>query len=227
MQWLIDLCMLFYPCTCQVCGLRLTKPSEVLCLKCEYNMPLTDYSLRIDNPVSKIFWGRVPVEMATALFRFEKGSGYQSVLHDLKYRGNKRTGIYLGLLLGHALKHTSFASCDLLIPVPIHRSRLRKRGYNQAAIIAEGVSRVLELPVEESLLIRSTHHDSQTTMGRLERFENVDGNFRMNPHHLDLNEKKILLIDDVVTTGATLETCSSILLNHYRCLVYIATIACA
>ena len=227
MQWLLDLLMFFFPVNCLVCGKRLTSPSCVLCLECEFKMPRTRYGDRLDNPVSKIFWGRVPVEMATSLFRFEKGSAYQSLLHDLKYRGNRKAGLYMGRLLGHALKYSSFAACDLLIPVPLHRRRLRERGFNQSEIIARGASGVLEIPVEDNLLLRSLKHDSQTSMGRIDRFENVSGNFILAPYSPDITGKKILLIDDVITTGATLEACSTVILDRFKCLVYIATVSCA
>jgi len=226
MQWLLDLLMFFFPVNCLVCGKRLSLPSGVICLECEYQMPRTGHGDRPDNPVNKNFWGRVPIELATSLFRFEKGSAYQALLHDLKYRGNRRVGLYLGQLLGHALNYSSFSDCDLLVPVPLHRRKLRQRGYNQSEIIARGISGILKIPVESNLLIRSFQNDSQISMGRIERFENVSGNFDLFRRHPDMNGKKILLIDDVLTTGATLEACSRILLEHFNCTVYIATVSC-
>jgi len=180
-----------------------------------------------DNPVSQIFWGRVPVEAGTSLFRFEKGSAYQKLLHELKYRGNRKAGTYLGQLLGYELKHTFFSCCDLLVPVPLHRRRLRQRGYNQSEIIARGASQIMGIPVMTNLLMRTRHHKSQTSMSRYERFENVSGNFRLMPGHPDMTGKKILLIDDVVTTGATLEACSELLLKHLDCQVCVATVCFA
>lgn len=227
MLWLFDLLMFFFPVNCLVCDKRLTSPGAVLCLECEYKMPRTGYRDLKDNPVSKVFWGRVPVEMGTSLFRFEKGSAYQTLLHDLKYRGNKKVGAHLGRLLGHELKYTSFSSCDLLVPVPLHQRRLRERGYNQSEIIARGTSEVMGIPVVSNLLRRADQHHSQTSMGRYERFENVSDSFQLALNPPNVNGKRILLIDDVVTTGATLEACSQILFNHYKCLVYIATVSCA
>jgi len=219
--------MFFFPLRCLVCGKSLGNPGEVLCLGCEYRMPRTGFRDDPENPVSKLFWGRVPVECGTSLFRFEKGSSYQVLLHELKYRGNRKSGLYLGRLLGHELKHTSYSICELIIPVPLHRKRYRERGYNQSELIGRGLSEVLDIPMATHVLIRSGQQDSQTTMGRLDRFRNVSGNFRLCSHPPDLDGMRILLIDDVVTTGATLEACCRVLLDAFRCRIYVATVSCA
>ncbi|MEN8201768.1 MAG: ComF family protein [Bacteroidota bacterium] len=227
MRWTDDFVMLFFPVNCLICGKRLSAPGEVICLSCELKMPLTGYTHKQGNPVEMGFWGRVPVEQSTSLFRFEKGSAYQSLLHQLKYKGNRKVGIYLGNLLGYELKHSSFAACDLIVPVPLHKKRLRQRGYNQSEIIARGASAIMNIPVEANLLIRNVHRDSQTAMGRYERFKNVAGSFRIAAEAPDINRKKVLLMDDVLTTGATLEACCQTLFRTYSCLVYIATVCCA
>ena len=219
--------MLFFPSNCLVCGKRLPSPREILCFKCEYLMPKTGYGERADNPVSRIFWGRVPVVSATSLFRFEKGSAYQTLLHDLKYRGNWRAGLYLGRLLGQELIQSSFSRCDLLVPVPLHPGRLRQRGYNQSEIITRGCSEITGIPVATRLIIRRGRHRSQTSMGRHERFENVIEEFSLDSRPMDINGLKVLIIDDVITTGATLEACSRILFSHFTCQVYVATVSCA
>ena len=190
-------------------------------------MPKTGYGERVDNPVSRIFWGRVPVVSATSLFRFEKGSAYQTLLHDLKYRGNRRAGLYLGRLLGQELIQSSFSRCDLLVPVPLHPGRLRQRGYNQSEIIARGCSEITGIPVATRLIIRKGRHRSQTSMGRHDRFENVIEEFSLDSRPMDINGLKVLIIDDVITTGATLEACSRVLFSHFTCLVYVATVSCA
>jgi ComF family protein len=225
--WLSDLVIFFFPANCLVCGKKLPSAAEVLCLECEYNMPRTGYRDQMDNPVSQAFWGRVPVEIGTALLRFEKGSAYQSLLHELKYRGNRKAGYYLGKLLGKELLSSAFSSCDVMVPVPLHPKRFRQRVYNQSEVIAHGVSEVTGIPLVSGLLMRSVHHHSQTSMGRYDRFENVSGNFRISPKAPDVNGKKILLVDDVVTTGSTLEACSLELLKRYSCSIYIAAVSCA
>jgi ComF family protein len=226
-MWWNDLMLYFFPVLCLVCGKRLCRPGEVLCLECEYNLPKTGYLDQYDNPVNQAFWGRVPVEMGTSLFRFEKGSAYQSLFHELKYRGNTNAGLYLGRLLGQELLHSSFSTCDILVPVPLHKKRQLKRGYNQTEVIARGASEITGIPIESKLLKRSTHHPSQTSLGRYDRYLNVKGNFFVPPEAPDVNGKRILLIDDVLTTGSTLEACSIALLRNFNALIYIATVSVA
>lgn len=173
----MDLMMFFFPLNCLVCDKRLASLGAVICLECEYNMPRTGYRDVPDNPVSQVFWGRVPIEMGTSLLRFEKGSSYQTLLHDLKYRGNRKAGSYLGRLLGNELKQTVFSNCDIMVPVPLHLRRLRERGYNQSEIISRAASDVMGIPVVLNLLRRSGHHKSQTSLGRFERYENVKKQF--------------------------------------------------
>ena len=219
--------MLFLPANCPVCGKRLFSPGEVICLRCEQGLPRTGFRDNPENRVNMIFWGRVPVEIATSLLGFEKGSAYQSLLHDLKYRQNRRVGYYLGRLLGEELKESSYSVCDMLIPVPLHPKKYRTRGYNQSELIARGASGVLDIPVIPDLLLRSVHHESQTRLGRYERYENVAGSFQLSKKAADLNGSRILLIDDVITTGSTLEACVKVLVDSYHCRVYVATISCA
>lgn len=226
-MWWTSLRLHFFPSLCLVCGKRLSSPGEILCLECEYNLPKTGYCEQINNPVYQTFWGRVPVEMGTSLFRFEKGSAYQVLLHELKYHGNTAAGLYLGRLLGRELLHSSFSVCDILVPVPLHKKRLQKRGYNQSEVIANGASEITGIPVVSKLLNRTTHHPSQTSLGRYDRYLNVNGNFNVSPRAPDVNGKRILLIDDVLTTGSTLEACSLEILRHFNALIYIATVSVA
>lgn len=226
-MWWNDLLMFIFPQHCLVCGKKLPASGEVLCLGCEFNLPRTGYCDRIDNPISQSFWGRVPVEMGTSLFRFEKGSAYQALLHELKYRGNRKAGHYLGKLLGIEIMLSPYSSCDIMVPVPLHPKRLKKRGFNQSEIIASGISAVTGIPVVSDLLMRWANRGSQTSLGRYERYENVQGNYRISPFAPDVSGKKILLVDDVITTGSTLEACSIELLRSYSCQLFVVTVSCA
>ncbi|MGW8314910.1 MAG: ComF family protein [Bacteroidales bacterium] len=222
-----ELLSFFFPVYCPVCGQLLAGGGAVLCISCEFNMPRTAFARYADNPVSRLFWGRAPVQEGTALFRFEKGSPYQVLIHDMKYRGNRNAGLYLGRLLGRALQGTVYSGCEMLVPVPLHRKRLRERGYNQSTLIARGVSEITGIPLQEGILLRTRYHTSQTSRGRYDRYMNVRQDFRLSGDPPDLNGRKILLIDDVVTTGATLETCASVLHERYDCLLYTATVSYA
>lgn len=222
-----ELLSFFFPVNCPVCGKLMSGTGVSLCARCEYHMPRTGYIRQPDNPVSRLFWGRAPVQEGTALFRFEKGSPYQRLLHDLKYRGNREMGLYLGRLLGRSIEETVYATCELLIPVPIHRRRLRERGYNQSSLVARGVSEITGIPLREGILLRIRSHPSQTSKGKYDRYVNVRDDFQLSRDPPDLNGSKILLIDDVVTTGATLETCATVLSKQYDCLLYAATVSCA
>lgn len=224
-MWFRDLQLFFFPELCLVCNKSLGRRGEILCLGCEYRLPKTSFSLQGHLQVNQTLWGRVPTEKVFALFNFEKGSPYQALLHELKYRGNRRVGLYLGRMLGFEILHSPFCGCDCLVPVPLHKKRQKTRGYNQSEIIARGVSEITGIPLLTRLLIRNIHSGSQTSLGRYERFQNIKGNFKVPPGAPDINGLKILLIDDVITTGATMEACCLELLGKYNCRIYIATVS--
>jgi len=226
-KWAADLLLFVFPVHCVVCGRRLDRAGDILCIACEYNLPRTGYTRDPDNEVSRIFWGRTRVEMAVSLFHYDKASGYHQLIHGLKYRRQPRIGRYLGRLLGIELSGTPMAMCDFLVPVPLHPLRLRRRGYNQSECIATGIADITGTPVDTGILQRPDHHDSQTSLGRYERYMNVKDDFRMVPGAPDLNGSSILLVDDVITTGATLEACASVLLSHGDCRIFVATACCA
>lgn len=232
-QWVYDFLNTLFPINCQVCGSLLHASERVLCLRCEYKLPRNMHVDNPENPVSKLFWGRTRIISATALFKFEKGSAYQVLLHNLKYRGLKHNGLYLGQLLGHALVDTVFSQCDYIVPVPLHPSRQRKRGYNQAELIARSVSEILKIPVRTDILKRRRKTDSQTRKNRFDRYLNMKSMIELSPEAardpdlLDHSRPVLLLIDDVVTTGSTLEACSEAILTGMDALIYAATVAYA
>lgn len=200
---------------------------QVICLPCELHMPRADYTFDAENPVAQLFWGRTKIEAATSFFRFEKGSKYQKLLHLLKYKGDKNVGVFLGKLLGAELKESVFNRCDFIVPVPLHPRKKKKRGYNQSEIIANGVSTIMGIPVRKDILFRDKFTDTQTKKSRFERFRNVENVFRIEPLNIEKGGLSVLLIDDVVTTGSTIEACSETLLKYEGMKVYVATVACA
>ena len=224
---LIDLVQLFFPKLCAVCGNHLLRNEEVLCSKCEYHIPRTYFYKKKANAVEQVFWGRIPVENACSFFYFEKGGKYQSLIHQLKYRGRKDIGIYMGWLFGFdLLKSDSYAEVDFIIPVPLHPKKERQRGYNQSLMIAKGLSESLGKPLEDKVLIRTLHSSSQTKKSRYERWENVQHIFDLQ-NFSTLEHMHVLLVDDVLTTGATLEACIQALLRVKNIRVLMATFAFA
>lgn len=222
-----DLISLFYPRLCAGCNIPLVKGEEVLCLNCLADLPKTNYHLYRDNPVFQMFIGRVNISSATSFCTFDKGGRLQHLLHELKYRGNRAVGLKMGALLGHDLMQNIFyEDIDAVVPVPLHPRKEKKRGFNQCVEICNGLAASMNRPVIIGNLMRDVHTDSQTQKGRFERWENVGGIFSVRNSML-LIDKHILLVDDVVTTGATLEACCEPLLKIPGVRVSIATLACA
>jgi len=222
-----DLISLFYPQLCAGCNTSLLKGEEVLCLNCLADLPRTNYHLYQENPVSQLFIGRVNITLATSFCRFDKGGRLQHLLHQLKYKGNREVGYKMGLLLGFDLiQSTLYQDIDAIIPVPLHPQKERKRGYNQSVEICKGLAESMNRPVITGNLVREVHTASQTRKGRFERWENVSGIFNVK-NSMSLTDKHLLLVDDVVTTGATLEACCEPLLKIPGVKVSIATLASA
>ncbi|MBC8320202.1 MAG: ComF family protein [Bacteroidetes bacterium] len=226
-MWITDFLNLFFPNNCQACGKPLVRKENIICLSCLYKLPKTNFHFHINNPISRIFWGRANIHAATSFLFFNKGGNVQNLIHQLKYRGNTETGRHLGELLGKDLKKSNlFNNIDLIIPVPLHPKKLHKRGFNQSEVIAEGIGYAMDVPVNADELQRTEHTETQTKKTRYTRWENVKGKFRVvNPENLA--GKNILLIDDVLTTGATLESCAQTLLEVPKTIVSIATLAYA
>ena len=222
-----DFLNLFYPKICQSCGNYLFKNETAICTRCLYEIPKTNFHLEKNNPVSILFWGRVKINYACSYYTFAKGSRFQKLIHKLKYHHRTDIGIELGKHLGFNLRKSEFFDdIDLIIPVPLHPKKQKIRGYNQAQVIAVGLAESMNLEVCSSNLYRSVHTQSQTRKSKLERWENVENIFRLNRPE-DLEEKHILLVDDVVTTGSTLEACAQTLLKVKGSKVSIATLAYA
>jgi ComF family protein len=201
-----------FPHICTGCGNDKLNATSMLCMRCINAMPETTFEIHPNNPVEKIFWGRLPLAGATAQFYFTKESLMQHLMHQLKYKRNKDLGLQLGGMMGGQMLKSGRFKADGLIPLPLFPARERKRGYNQATILCQGMSEIMNIPVWDKVIIRPGHTETQTKKGRIERWKNMEGKFILaNPDMI--RNKHVLLVDDVVTTGATLEACGNELLQ--------------
>lgn len=218
---------LFYPHVCTGCGSDLVEEDNLLCLKCVNDLPHTNYAMHANNPVEKIFWGRLALTAAMSEFYFAKGTMIQTLIHEFKYKSNLDVGMYLGAMMGSSLlSNNRFTKIDALVPLPLFADKEFKRGYNQATILCNGISEVTNIPLLKNNVVRKRFTETQTKKHRTERWENVESSFRVNNPH-ELKNKHILLVDDVVTTGATLEACGAEILKVAGTQLSIATLAYA
>lgn len=208
-----DFIALFYPRVCVACHTSLIKGEEVLCTSCLVELPKTYYNRYDENPVRQRLMGRLPLQFASAFLKFRKGGLVQSLLHELKYNNRPEIGVRMGHLYGIELLESGLGpEFDVIIPVPLHASRMRKRGYNQSAKFAEGLSEALKVGWEESISLRMNATNTQTRKGRADRWSNVKDAFSIGDSEKIIG-KRILLVDDVITTGATLEACGQHLVD--------------
>lgn len=203
---------LLFPHVCDGCGSDILSKHSMLCLQCMEAIPQTDFENKPGNPIEKRFYGRLPLEEATASYYFSKESLVQKLVHQVKYKGNKELGIQLGQLMGDLLKRSGRFAVDAMIPLPLFPVKEKKRGYNQSALLCEGIRVHLPIPILTNVIARPEHTETQTKKGRIERWKNMEGKFVLtNP--AAIAGKHILLVDDVITTGATLESCGTELLK--------------
>lgn len=222
-----DIFSLLLPRTCAACRKPLKDWEECLCLVCMGQLPLTHFDRVPDNPLAEMFWGRIKLSQAVAWFYFRKGSVYQESLHKLKYNDRPDIGFLLGRQFGYELYQSKeFIRPDILLPVPLNPKKLRKRGYNQSEAIARGLSAGLGIPMINNLLTRPVNTETQTRKSRYDRYLNVSGKFKITNASI-LENRHILLIDDVITTGATLEACAEMLLPIPGVVVSVAALAWA
>jgi ComF family protein len=202
---------LFYPRICMSCGRLLIKEEDILCTYCIMNLPKTNYHLWKRNPVMQLFDGRINLNAATAMYFYKKGGNVQQLLHNFKYRGYSDIGVKTGKDFGSELMLSAeFKTADYIIPVPLHFKKLRIRGFNQSERFAFGLSQSMSASLENDNLIRKVHTSTQTKKSRWERWQNVNSIFELkNPEKL--KDSHVLLVDDVITTGSTIEGCVTIL----------------
>ena len=184
---------------------------DILCVECHYELPQTGFHLIRENEMFHKLAGKIWFENATALYYFQKGGPSQKLIHNLKYDDQVDVGTFLGKHYGNILKESNWHNdIDLIIPVPLHKRKLRKRGYNQSELIAKGMSEALDVPYSTKSLLRVTHSESQTKKSFLERLYNVESVFKANPR-FSLKGMHVLIVDDVMTTGATMVACADAL----------------
>jgi ComF family protein len=225
-RYIDDLISLFYPRVCLACGNTLFRHEETICTYCLFHLPKTNFHKEADNPVSRIFWGRIPLFSAAAYYHFGKGGKVQHLVHQLKYKGHQEVGVYIGKLYGiELLESPLFSGIDFVIPVPLHPSKLKKRGYNQSEMFASGLSATMPVQLDVHSLYRTYASETQTRKSRFSRWENVKEIFAIRDEK-NLCGKHILLVDDVITTGATIEACASMLLKIPEVKVSVAALAC-
>ncbi|WP_423820076.1 phosphoribosyltransferase family protein [Salinimicrobium sp. TIG7-5_MAKvit] len=220
-----DFLNLLYPKLCYGCESGLRANEYILCTSCLHGLPVTNHHLEKDNVVEKIFYGRIPVENATSLLLFEKKGVVQKLIHNLKYRGHEEIGPYLGTWLGNELKELpQWQETTMVIPVPLHRKKLKIRGFNQVEGFGREIARSLEIPYRDDLLLKITSTETQTIKKRIARWGTIEETLVVqNPS--SLQNAHVLLVDDLVTTGATLEACAHKLLQVPNVKISIATMA--
>jgi ComF family protein len=223
-----DMAALLFPRLCAGCGDGLRAGEEAICTGCRLELPPSyDFASPTENPSARVFWGRIPLQAAASGYVFGSHGRIQEIIHQLKYNGRRDAGTALGQTIGRQLSAVHpFNTVSLVVPVPLHSSRKRQRGYNQAAAFGQGIAEILDIPLREDILFRLQATRTQTRKTRAERWENVDSVFSV-PDAAAIANKHILLVDDVLTTGATLESAARPLLAVPGVTVSIVTIAAA
>lgn len=226
--WLESILHLIFPELCTICSKAIKVSDKGLCFSCELGLELYEDNRVPHNAINKVFWGRVPLHRVNSLLYIEKGNKSQQLIHALKYKGKKKIADKLGTLLARDIQSSDyFEDLDFILPVPLHQRKLNLRGYNQAELISNALSEVLEIPVRADLLKRLNYQETQTRKGRTERWLNVSNSFKLHGSADILEGKHIMLVDDVLTTGATLEACAIPLLQIPEIKLSVATLAYA
>jgi len=222
-----DFINLIYPKICSGCKNVLLKNEKIICTHCLSSLIKLDYYKYSSNPVEKLFWGKIEINMAFSAYKFSKGSIIQQLIHSLKYEGKTEIGLILGVELGKLILSIK-NSCnhfDVIIPVPLHKKRLKERTYNQSLFIAKGISKVINVPIDENIISRETQNSSQTKKAKFSRWLNVAEGFTISKDKV-LKNKSILIVDDVITTGSTLIACGEALNKYENIKLSFVSLAC-
>lgn len=227
MKLLKSLLNLLFPRVCAACGNILLEGEDTVCTTCRFLLPKTGYELHPDNPLAQNFFGQIPFNAVSAEFFFSKTGKVQHLIHGLKYHRCRENGIFLGQEIGRSLlKAPNYQGIEYIIPIPLHPKKEKIRGYNQSHVIAEGISEIMDIPIAENCLVRSVFTNTQTKKSREERWQNVKDIFELkNPEKL--KGKHVLLVDDVLTTGATLMSAGKALMQVEGIKISVVTAACA
>ena len=205
---------LIFPQLCLGCAQKECENGEWICFECLNELPYTNFEYSRDNTVERLFWGRTPISFASSTFYYVEKTPLQKLIHEIKYKEQQALGVWLGELMGHRLSPILLdTQVDLMLPMPLHPKKQRKRGYNQATLLCEGIKKASNISFKENILIRDTHTSTQTKKSRIQRWENVSDVFSVTDQSAILN-KHILLVDDVITTGASTEACAATLLQN-------------
>ena len=216
---------LFYPMLCYACDETETNPEEKLCIRCLHDLPFTDYENIRDNPVEKLFWGRVEIGIVFATLYYHEKSSVQRIIHEIKYKHNPALAVHMGKLMGIRMQPiTEVPTIDFCIPMPLHPKKMKRRGYNQAAELCKGIEMTTHLTMLEHALVRSKNTGTQTKKSRIARWDNVEEVFLVEDPII-IKGKHILLVDDVITTGASTEACAQSLFQAGASKVSIAGLA--
>ena len=222
-----DIVNLFFPKVCLACSNMLMDNEIHVCTNCRHDLPLTNFHYEDPDQVKKVFYGRVKLENATSLLRFQKKGIVQHLLHNLKYKGHQEVGKFLGEWLGEELKSLSnYNDIQGVIPVPLHKRKLKKRKYNQVSLFAKEIAKSLNAEHIENVLIKTTNAASQVKKSRLARWNSSHEIFSIQNLNL-IDNKHVLLVDDLITTGATIEACANQLLKAKNVKISVASMAIA
>lgn len=222
---IINLLNLFFPKVCYACTSLLGDNEQEICTVCRQELPVTNFHFDDADVIKKVLYGRVSLKNATALFHFSKKSNVQRLIHNLKYRGHETIGLVLGKWLGHELSTLeNYKTVDVVIPVPLHKSKLKSRGYNQVSKFAQEIAIALNAEYREDVLIKTFASKTQVFKSRLNRWINAKEKFQLN-NSTNIECKHILLVDDIITTGATIESCANQLLQINNITISVATMA--
>ena len=213
---------IFFPNNCELCQKHLTHKERFICLECKFNLPYIDRHQKMLEGVQKTFWGRVDIEYVYGVYNYQKGTNVQKILQAIKYQNKTKLATHLGEMIGNQLPDDQ--TFDAIIPIPLHPKKLRQRGYNQSRFLAEGIHKSTGIDIVDNLVSRTKASRSQTHFSKHDRWDNVKTIFEAQGQK-NLENKHLLLVDDVLTTGATVEACAAAILSKVNCKISVATLA--